>query len=554
MPGQAGIYSQEELRDARELVHALVRTVRGHRLYGGEHPTFVGMIRQLMSRWDSATVGGPLTLRFTDQQALLDEEPIYTVSGQRDVIPTVLFDHGVVGFVFSPGVGHEEVRRLAAALAPEVGTVAYDFGSLLWEADLVHLQVMLDADDLPVDADMSIDEFAQQVAKLADDEDPPVQPHYEMEREELRDHPLLPEEPQDDRERFSLSEREQLRVQQLVQSDNRISTLRHAIRVVHGLARGNLTLPEAETLERAINELVAATARAADFEGSIEILRRVESMRAQERDLEIQVAELTLAVFLDPENLRTLLRGIDVREHLDPLLLGELLALLGPSAAPEAAHWLMERNHPKVVAQALRVFGDEAAEALVPLYADASDETRERIGPAFLEIGTPEAFQALAADFARLSERSRHQLVQVVARAKDHKVRDVVVTALKDRSERVRRAAVGALRATDAGRVASIVSELLETEAFSRRSPSEVSDFFDMLARIGNGDVAAVLASHCVPRGLLPTLRKLTTLQRLCLRAMRRMRSPDAQAIVEEFRQRGPKVVRQYLDDPLADL
>jgi hypothetical protein len=147
MPEGAGVYSQEELRGARELVHALVRAVRGRRLYGDDHPTFNGMVKQLRSKWDHATLGGPLTLRFTDRQALLEEEPVYHVSAEREVVPSLLYDHGVVGFVFNPGVGQEEASRLTRALAPDADA-SYDYGTLLWEAELSHLQVMLDADDL----------------------------------------------------------------------------------------------------------------------------------------------------------------------------------------------------------------------------------------------------------------------------------------------------------------------------------------------------------------------------------------------------------------------
>jgi HEAT repeat protein len=315
-----------------------------------------------------------------------------------------------------------------------------------------------------------------------------------------------------------------------------------------------MTLRDAETLERSTTHLVTAMARTADLEGIAEMLRRVAAMRQSEADLELQVAELSLAVLLDPENLRSLLRGVDCREFLDRRQLGELLALLGPTAAPEAANWLMETRHPKEVAQALRVFGDEAAEALVPLYQEASTEERDRIGPAFLEIGTPEAFQALAADFPRLSERSRLHLIQVIGRTKDAELRDVIVSALEDRSERVRRAAVGAMRSADAPSVAAALAGMFEREIFSRRTRSEVNDFFEMLARIANAELAGVLAAQCVPKRLFLASKKLTPLQELCLRALRRVRAPDARAVVDHLRAKGPKAVRDRMNDPLADL
>ena len=37
----------------------------------GNHPTLAGMQRALREKWNAATVGGPLTLRF-DRRRLLD--------------------------------------------------------------------------------------------------------------------------------------------------------------------------------------------------------------------------------------------------------------------------------------------------------------------------------------------------------------------------------------------------------------------------------------------------------------------------------------------------
>jgi hypothetical protein len=64
--------------------------------------------------------------------------------------------------------------------------------------------------------------------------------------------------------------------------------------------------------------------------------------------------------------------------------------------------------------------------------------------------------------------------------------------------------------------------------------------------------VARLLADHCIPRGFLLGFVRLTAVQQLCARALRRMRAPDARPIVEELRRRAPRAVREILDDPLG--
>jgi hypothetical protein len=134
-------------------------------------------------------------------------------------------------------------------------------------------------------------------------------------------------------------------------------------------------------------------------------------------------------------------------------------------------------------------------------------------------------------------------------------VRATILRALRDPSLRVRRAAVGALRRGDAPEVAKLLPLFLETGALEQADKKEMEGFFDMLARIGDAGVARALGEHCAPRGRLSLLRrKLTPLQRFCLKALRRMHSADVRAVVEQLRPRLPREAREILDDPLGGL
>ena len=114
--------------------------------------------------------------------------------------------------------------------------------------------------------------------------------------------------------------------------------------------------------------------------------------------------------------------------------------------------------------------------------------------------------------------------------------------------------ATGALRRVDAPLVTVVLERLFLAKAFDDRTEEEVSDFFEMLARVGDAEVARVLATHAVPRGVLGRLRRLTPLQRLSLGSLRRMRSPEARDVADEVRESAPRAVRDILDDRFGDL
>lgn len=161
---QLGIYSEREVKGAKDLVRELIRAIRACRLYAADHPAVAEMFQTLRRRWEEATAAGPIALRFTDRKVLLEEEPVHQVPGNtHDVIPSALFEHGIVGLVLQPGLEPNEARRLAAALAADPGA---DYPSLLWEADLSHVQVLIDVDEADEEPVSSPSDFAHQVAKI----------------------------------------------------------------------------------------------------------------------------------------------------------------------------------------------------------------------------------------------------------------------------------------------------------------------------------------------------------------------------------------------------
>lgn len=547
-----GIYSEVEHEAARDLVRELIRTIRTWRLYEGDHPALGELQIKLRRKWDHATAGGPLPLRLTPHKVLLEDEALFQAAG-KEILPGRLYEHGIVGFVFENGIEPAEARRFVGTLATEPGP-SVDYASLLWEAGLNHVQVLLDTDESDDEDVSSPEAFAAQVSSLGDDQDPETGDDYEEEREELAheggDATLDPE----DFDRFALTPAEGQEIEQMLESDRYESTVRQAARMVHSMAREALDAEEAATLERGIGALAGAVACSGDLGAAIEIAARARRMCQSDHDLELRVGELTLDTFLDPQQLWVFLRGLDKREHLDRRALAEFFAQLGDRAAPTVGEWLLETDKPEGAAAAMRVFGEAGTEVLVGLYVGNGALGRERVGPALLKLGTPRALLALAAEFAKLPQATRLKLLHLIGRNEDPGLRQAVLTALDDPAQPVRAAAVNIVRKHDAPQLAALLDEFLERGVFESRYRKETEDFFEMLARVGDANVARVLAERCLPKRFRLGFGGMTPLQQLCVRALRRMRSPDAKPVIEELRRRGPRAVREILENPLGDV
>jgi len=567
MSERLGIYSEVELGAARDLVRELVRVVRSHRLYEESHPALADMVRSLRKRWDVATAAGPLSLRFQDRRILLADESVYTSTSDNEVVPSALYDHGVVGLVLKRGIDPSELRRLVQVLTeqPDTGH-GHDYASLLWEADLKHVQVLLDADeDDEWDAaarDPAL--YAQEVERMSEPGDPPAGGDYTAERavepapaggeeadgEDGGEGPSLPElDEAPATDRFTLTDSEKKIVATEVETDRFESTIQHALRIVHALAREDQAVEDAETLERSIGSLTASLCGTGMLEAVLAAGERALELASTGHDLSVRAGEATLDCLRQAENLWTLLSGLEFHEYVDMRRLGEFFVMLGAETAPTVAEWLTETRHGAVATHAVRVYGEAAVDALVPVYRTGSAGTRERIAPILLDLGTEQALQALTDEFARLPESTRLTVVGMLARNTAAHLRRVLLEALSDESDRVRRAARGALKKQDADSVADVFARFLESGEFERRPAEEIEDFFEMLSRIGNGRVAKLLAQQCEVRGFTFGRRKLTELQRFCVRALRRMRSSEARPVVEELRAHGPKPVRELLDE-----
>ncbi|HEX5138575.1 MAG TPA: hypothetical protein VFY93_16500 [Planctomycetota bacterium] len=541
---QLGIYSEREVKEAKDLVKELIRVVRACRLYAQDHPALKEMADTLRRRWEEATAAGPIALRFTERKVLLDEEPVHQAPGNtHEVIPSALYEHGVVGFVLQPGLEPEETRRLVAALSADPGGTA-DYPSLLWEADLPHVQVLVDVDDADEDPITTPADFAQQVTKLADGTD--VLPGSDY--TDARAAPAAPVPPA----HLPLDAEEQARLQELAPSERYVETVRHALRVVHAMASEPAAPDEAGQIEKILGDLLGAVLASGDLPAATEAAARARALAGSSTPLEMRAGELTLSILVAPANLRAFLRTLDDHQQVDARALGGLLVELGRPSAPTVAAWLLETKFPAAVQDAMRVYREAAAEALVPLYASGGS-TRERAGGALLELGTDAALTTLAGGFRELTEETRLRLLQHAGRSRDAGLRRVLLDALDDPSEGVRRAAIGAIKRQDAPRLAAVAKDLLDRGVLETRYRAEMEDFFEMLSRAGDGSVARLLADHCMPRGFRLGFLPLTPVQQLSARALRRMRAPDARLIVEELRNRAPRAVREILDDPLGD-
>jgi hypothetical protein len=131
----------------------LARTLKNWRLYEGQGSTAGRFCAELSEALRTVLdQHGPLTLRFTAQDILLDRQPLIAEQASKEAIAVVFHRDGVRGICFKPGIGSSEVGGVLDAIvrSGKDGSEESDLVTLLWDADLPHVELEV----VPLEADI----------------------------------------------------------------------------------------------------------------------------------------------------------------------------------------------------------------------------------------------------------------------------------------------------------------------------------------------------------------------------------------------------------------
>ena len=112
------------VRAAEVWVNHLARTLKTCRLYDANNPTVI-RFREELAQALTRTLEehGPLTLQFTSDDVLCDEDSLYPARSRDDNLALAFYRDGVRALTFSPGIEPRELerapRRAAAGDRPE---------------------------------------------------------------------------------------------------------------------------------------------------------------------------------------------------------------------------------------------------------------------------------------------------------------------------------------------------------------------------------------------------------------------------------------------------
>jgi hypothetical protein len=150
-------------RAAQGWVNQLARTLKTCRLYDANNPTVVRFREDLSSSLRELTeTHGPLLLRFTADAVLCGEISVYEARSREDNLAAPFYRDGIRSLNFSPGIEAAEVETLVDQVLRVTSRNASDedLVTLMWDAQLVHVDMRYVSTEAEVDNVANLDEAA----------------------------------------------------------------------------------------------------------------------------------------------------------------------------------------------------------------------------------------------------------------------------------------------------------------------------------------------------------------------------------------------------------
>jgi len=146
-----------QVRVVSAWVQQWLRALKAWRLYGPQNPTLEKFKSELAASLQALLESqGTLKLRFTGDAVLLREHVVHEARTREDNLGQVFFRDGIHSLSFMPGMDRTELEALLSCIiraTDRANTSDEDLGTLLWDADLEHLDMNYVSAEMWLDLD-----------------------------------------------------------------------------------------------------------------------------------------------------------------------------------------------------------------------------------------------------------------------------------------------------------------------------------------------------------------------------------------------------------------
>jgi len=561
MPLVEGVEGDEELLLARDLISALIKTVKAFRFYPPDNPTLKGFRDQLFKKFQFFLNKYPLfAFQIGEFDFSFKGKILYENRDIKSSLAFLLYKDGLRELRFMKGLEEAEVHGLIETVkrADNINQLEDDLVTLLWERDFSHISYLA-TDEILEETPVLIPDNVDQFRKNLIFQPPAHHVEADLLEGEADDQVSLDEillkmveEPPfiaSNRSVYFLTLDEVEALRKEVEAEVDPTFVFNIIDILFEI----LALEkEREPYQDAANVLIKildALLTLGDFQKASDLLKRtyIVLKTYDLKDWQMETVRKLIVDAGEEQRIERIGRVLEREEGIRPEDVNGYLALLQKNAIKPLIKLLGELKNSKtrrILCDALAEIGKNAVELIVPFIDDRRWYLVRNIVYILGRIGKEQSLPFLQKVFNHEDLRVRREAVQALGLIGGPKAIGLLGKALTDDDIRIRSTA--AINLGKIGKSAGLgpLLEVVQTKDFQKKEPVEIKAFFDAIGMVGSNEAIPILR-QLLERKSWFARGKLDEIRVGAANALAMLHSPEARAILESGRSSKDDTLRE---------
>jgi HEAT repeat protein len=495
-----------EVRQIRELLQALIKTKRAFEMYPANNPILLKFQEDLVRRFDSFFEGDDrLTLIIRQYEIYYKGQQVYQNSEKEDNLALFFYKDGLRELTFTAGFGGDEITDFLDVIRsrPEASSESYDddIVTLLWEKDFVHLRYYV-VEEYTEGAALEDDEVARLLSNRSADSGEVSEAYSDALKEEA-DQGKTGQEVFSPLESismgfkgvFTLGEEEVKSLKEEMEGltdenflESAIFALFESLYLDRGTPDFNILM---DNLDSAMNYLVYA----GGFDTALLILKRFKEILNQ-KDLfspkEVERIKLSIRKAGNEDRAKSIAELLNSGRDINSESLRLFLSQLDKSSVIPLSNLMGEIQdikYRKVLIDALVILGRDNIEVLAAGLRDHRWFVVRNVAAILGRIGDKTSLEYLRQALHHPEPKVRREIVRSLGLVGGPKAGEILLHAVEDQDPQIRMAALRYLPTAHSHTVLDSIVEIITRPDFDERALSEKRVFFEVMAEIGQEKV-----------------------------------------------------------------
>lgn len=495
-----------EVRQIRELLQALVKTKRAFEMYPANNPILLKFREDLVRRFDGFfEENDRLTLIIRQYEIYYKGQQVYQNTEKEDNLALFFYKDGLRELTFTAGFGGDEITDFLDVIRsrPEASSESYDddIVTLLWEKDFVHLRYYV-VEEYVEGAALEDDEVARLLSNRSADSGEVAEAYSDALKEEAGKE-LTGQEVFSPLESismgfkgvFTLGEEEVKSLKEEMEGltddnflEGAIFALFESLYLDRGTPDFNILM---DNLDSALNYLVYS----GGFDTALLIIKRFKEILNQ-KDLfspkEAERIKLSIKKAGSEDRAKAIAELLNSGKDINSESLRLFLSQLDKSSVIPLSNLMGEIQdikYRKVLIDALVILGRDNIEVLAAGLRDHRWFVVRNVAAILGRIGDKTSLEYLRQALNHPEPKVRREIVRSLGLVGGPKAGEILLHAVEDQDPQIRMAALRYLPTAHSHSVLDSIVELITRPGFDERSLSEKRVFFEVMAEIGQEKV-----------------------------------------------------------------